>query len=671
MEEATRISRHWLRYHAPRGPWVLTAIPPNGGKVTTQYFTPEKESDMLRWIESKNGKFNVYFMVNTPRGILKDKAKKTDVEELSWLHVDIDPEKGKSFEAEQKRIKKLIDDFEPKPSAVIFSGGGYQAFWRLDEPVFVGGDLGAVEELEQYNIQLATLLGGDSCHNLDRIMRLPGTINIPGEKKRKAGRVEVMADLVYSEELDHPLSAFVKAPRIQTPDGEGIKVELSGNLPPVDLDTLPEAVTPRTRMLIVQGDDPDDPTKYGSRSEVTFAVTCMLVRALVDDDVIASILLDEDFGISEHCRAQKRPRGYTARQIQRAKEEVEEPWLRRLNHDHAVIEDIGGKCRTISEVYDPTLRRSRLSRQSFEDFRNRYMHQKVQVGTDKDSGALYMPAGKWWLQHPMRRQYKTIIFAPNQEVPGAYNLWRGFNCDAVPGDCGLFLKHMKNIICDGNEEYYEYLLYWMARAVQFPDTAGEVAIVLRGGMGSGKGTFVNAFGQLWGRHFLQISNSKHLVGQFNSHLRDCVVLFADEAFFAGDKAHEGILRALITESTIMVEGKGVDAEIAPNYTHILMASNSVWVVPAGSDERRYFVLDVSDDKKQDTAYFGAMRKQLSQGGFKALLHYLLSIDLTEFNVRDVPKTSALREQKLLSLSLEEQWWFERLMDGRITTVVYS
>ena len=37
-----------------------------------------------------------------------------------------------------------------------------------------------------------------------------------------------------------------------------------------------------------------------------------------------------------------------------------------------------------------------------------------------------------------------------------------------------------------------------------------------------------------GQHALKISNAKHLVGNFNSHLRDCVFLFADEAFFAGD-----------------------------------------------------------------------------------------------------------------------------------------
>jgi len=667
MKDETKTARRFLRYFAPKGPWVLTAIPPDGGKTWTAYFEPKTEKAMCEWIDKHNGKNNLYFMVNPPRSEIKSKAKKTDVEEMAWLHVDVDPAKGEKFADEQTRILKTLEDFKPRPSCVIFSGGGYQAFWRLDAPVFVGGDLGAIEELEGYNIQVAQQTGGDNCHNLDRIMRLPGTYNIPGEKKLKKNpeRTTILAETVWEEEAVHPLASFVCAPRIQTKDtpGGSAKVELSGNLAPVDLEDLPEGVNLRLKAIIVQGDDPEDPTRYSSKSEAVFGVCCMLIRAGVDDDTIASIILDPDFGISEHTRKQKRSRNYAARQIQRAKEEVEEPWLRLLNEKFAVISDIGGKCRVISEVYDEVLERSRISMQTFEDFRNRYMNQKVEIGSDKDGRPIYEPAGKWWLKHPLRRQYDNIIFAPNREIDNSYNLWQGFNFQPLPGKCEKFLNHLKTIICNGNEEYYNYLIQWLARCVQKPATQGEVAVVLRGKQGTGKGTFINAFGKLWGRHFLQVSNSKHLVGQFNYHLRDCIVLFADEAFFAGDKAHEGVLKALVTESMLMVERKGVDAAPGPNFTHILMASNSDWVVPANQEERRYFVLDVSNEKMQNTAYFSSVKKEMESGGYEALLHYLMTLDISNFNVRDVPKTEALGDQKMLSLSPEQTWWYSRLVEG--------
>lgn len=669
----------FLRWARPEGPWVLTAIPPEGGVTQTVTFDPGSADRLKAWVAERDGTLNLYWMVNPPRAVLTSKAKKEDVDALEFLHVDLDPAKpGKDLrtdelqawvESERKRILALLQGFSPPPSAIVDSGGGYQAFWRLEEPIHIGGSIPLAVDAEAYNQQLGILLGGDNTHNCDRIMRLPGTVNVPDKKKRDKGRTERIAVVVRSGPETYPLAGFTPAPRVQTAGG-GSTVQISGNLEFLkDLNELPEQVTPRTRALIVQGDDPEDPTKFTSRSDAVWAVTCELVRAGCGDDMIAAVLLDPDFGISAHVRDQKRSAEYAARQIQRAREEVEEPMLRKLNEAHAVIADLGGKCRIISEVLDTSLKmpRSRVSKQSFEDFRNRYMHIRVQVGTTKEGVAIYMPAGKWWLQHPMRRQYETMVFAPRREVADAYNLWRGFACEAIPGEQHLpYLEHLRENICSGVEEHYLYLLHWMARAVQQPDEQGEVAIVLRGGQGTGKGTFINGFGSLWGRHYLQVSSAKHLVGQFNAHLRDCVVLFADEAFFAGDKQHESVLKTLITEDTVVVEGKGVDAEIGPNYTHLLMAGNGHWLVPAGMDERRFLVLDVGEASKQNKPYFARVRKAMAAGGREALLHYLMNLDISDFEVRSVPQTAALREQKLFSMSAEEQWWMERLMDGRTT-----
>lgn len=60
--------------------------------------------------------------------------------------------------------------------------GGLQGFWLMHNPVALNGP-GSVEQFEAYNRQLETDLGGDHCHNIDRIMRLPGTINVPNAPK--------------------------------------------------------------------------------------------------------------------------------------------------------------------------------------------------------------------------------------------------------------------------------------------------------------------------------------------------------------------------------------------------------------------------------------------------------------------------------------------------------
>jgi hypothetical protein len=200
---------------------------------------------------------------------------------------------------------------------------------------------------------------------------------------------------------------------------------------------------------------------------------------------------------------------------------------------------------------------------------------------------------------------------------------------------------------------------------QHPDEQGEVAIVVKGGEGTGKGTLAKAVKHTVGHHALAITNGKHLVGAFNSHLRDVVFLFADEAFFAGDRAHVGVLKSTITEPYLMVEAKYANTVETPNFLHLMMASNEEWVVPASMDSRRFLLNEVSAARRNDHAYFAAIWEQMEAGGFAAMLHDLLAYDLTRFNVRDVPVTEGLQRQRKMSLATTEAWWLDCLQRGYV------
>lgn len=676
----------FLRLLYPEGPWTLVSIEPDRKGIEGATFRPATVEDLKRWVERNNKTRNVYYQLNRPLTDLAKKADRTDIQGVYYLHVDVDPRVGEDLASEQVRIKALLESPPggvPRPSAVVYSGGGYNALWRLEEHIPIDGNLDAAEDAKRYNLQLEVLLGGDNCHNIDRILRLPGTVNYPDERKRRKGRTAYLAELEWFDEgTVFPLSLFTPAPKVQVSGGgsrgagasQRPRVQVSGNIRRLqsldELDQLAKTgeVKGKVKEVIVHGVDLDQPNRWPSRSEPLYWVACELVRSGVPDDIIYSVLTDPDFAISASVLEMRgTAEAYALRQIEQAKEHAISPMLRELNARHAVIRNLGGKCRVIEEVEDKPGARSRLTKQSFEDFRNGYMHRKVDTGlVDKAGNAIKVQLGKWWLEHEQRKQYDQIVFAPGRDVEGAYNLWRGFSCNAVPGTGHLpFLKHILDNICRGNDEHYQYIVKWMALAVQHPDRPGEVAIVLRGRQGTGKSAFAKTFGSLWGRHFLQIADSKFLVGSFNAHLRDCVVLFGDEAFFAGDPKHRGILKTLITEEMIIVEGKGIDAEPSANYTHLILASNENWVVPADADERRFLVMDVGDDAMQNSAYFGAIKKAMDSGGREALLHHLLTLDLTGFDHRAVPKTQALREQKLLSLSPEEEWWFRKLEDGQL------
>jgi uncharacterized protein DUF5906 len=323
-------------------------------------------------------------------------------------------------------------------------------------------------------------------------------------------------------------------------------------------------------------------------------------------------------------------------------------WTAKLNAKHAVIANVGGKCRILCENSDGT-----VTYQGFADFENRYEHETVEIATGDGSTNKFVEVGRWWRKRGDRRQFECVGFAPKGAPDDTYNLWRGFAFKPSPaGSCQLYLDHLLDNICSGDRKHYEYLISWMARAVQEPDTQGEVAVVLRGEMGTGKGVATNAFGKLFGHHFLHISNSSHLTGNFNAHLQHTVVLFADEAFYAGDKKHASVLKMLITEDTLTIEPKGYDTFACVNHLHLIMASNADWAVPAGPFERRFFVLDVSDAKMKDTKYFSAIKEQLANGGNAALLFMLQNHDLTGFNVREVPPTTGLQHQQTESMADE-------------------
>ena len=175
---------------------------------------------------------------------------------------------------------------------------------------------------------------------------------------------------------------------------------------------------------------------------------------------------------------------------------------------------------------------------TISDFRAFHNKQKKVIFSEKGKGH-EVGLGEWWIDHPERRQYESIVDAPNAaNDPNRMNLWTGFTCEPSQSDCSLYLEHLHENICSGNREHSEYLLNLMAYAVQQPGRPGEVAVVLRGKEGTGKGVLVKEFGRLFGSHFRHIVHAKHLTGHFNSHLQQCSVLYADELFFAGDRSHE-------------------------------------------------------------------------------------------------------------------------------------
>ncbi|UFK26729.1 integrase [Roseobacter phage RDJL6] len=342
--------------------------------------------------------------------------------------------------------------------------------------------------------------------------------------------------------------------------------------------------------------------------------------------------------------------------------------LEKMNERYCAVMD-GGQFRVMWEVLDPDSGdlskgiqpRKHWVRATKFDFMNNLANRRVVQG-DRP-----VPIAEAWMEWAGRKSYDGVIFDPERDHKGFLNLWTGWAENPVKKEGGWdYLKELLfEVLCDGDDRVYEYVLNWAAYMIQHPGSPAEVAICFQGGKGIGKGTWFRTLAQLAGRHGMQITSSEHLTGRFNDHLRDCIFLFADEAVKAYDKDGESRLKGLITEPTLVYEGKGKDARRGKNRLHVGMASNEDWFVPMGLDGERRFLLQRANNKRVNQHdWFQKLNDQLDQGGRAALLWDMMQRDISGWAPRrEIPTSAAAVEQKIMGMGPIPAWWFDLLFNG--------
>ena len=151
------------------------------------------------------------------------KPTKADMTGAIMLHADNDPNEGETIEAAKARIMSAYDAHDPPPSIVIDSGNGLQGIWLLDKehvfPAMVSTTPKSKEfeaeaqaraaPVEDRNRALATATGAPAgTHNVDRLLRLPGTINYPNAAKILKGRSVCQSSIVRLTDARYPLERF-------------------------------------------------------------------------------------------------------------------------------------------------------------------------------------------------------------------------------------------------------------------------------------------------------------------------------------------------------------------------------------------------------------------------------------------------------------------------------
>jgi hypothetical protein len=344
--------------------------------------------------------------------------------------------------------------------------------------------------------------------------------------------------------------------------------------------------------------------------------------------------------------------------------------LDRMNDRYICVSD-GGKVVIMAQEYNPVTERRFWSRWSRPDFNTFLANRTILVQETNAKGEekiVPKPVAEEWIKWPKRRSANGIVFDPEREHPNFLNLWTGWTVEPKKGDWSLLKDLILNALCDGNEEAYQFVYRWMAYMVQYPARPAEVAIAFHGDKGTGKSTLGKMLCRLCGDHGMATSSADQITGRFNSHFEGTLMLFADEAVRPSDRAAEAVLKTLITEDWMTIEGKGRDIKQAKNHIHLMLASNNEWFLPTsfGDGERRFFVSKVNNSRQGDVKFFTALHRQMDHGGLAAMLYDLASEPIGDWCPRNnIPDTQALHDQKFRNMDPIQQWWYTILNRGYI------
>jgi len=231
---------------------------------------------------------------------MSKKAAKKDIAAVEYLLGDLDPLDTETSEnAKVRYLEQLNGSFEPKPSVIVDSGNGIQCLWKLTDSILLPLDdkwdatVAAVED--RAKVLMERLGAKAGTQNIDRILRLPGTTNLPNAKKLKTGRVPCPTKLLSFNGVNYSLDAFV--PGTPEDGGHHARQETDEKTHATEGDKLERIIR-----------DGESGEFKGDRSDAVWWVINEMLRRGYLDRTVVSTLLDRNNKISEHVYDQKHPR---------------------------------------------------------------------------------------------------------------------------------------------------------------------------------------------------------------------------------------------------------------------------------------------------------------------------------------------------------------------------
>ena len=342
-------------------------------------------------------------------------------------------------------------------------------------------------------------------------------------------------------------------------------------------------------------------------------------------------------------------------------ESVKMDWVSEMNERYAVVR-IGLDIQIV-DFQTPNQGRRKFSAKPMKitSFKGLLAGQFVEVSKGKS-----LPKTTAWLNHPGRRQFEGVSYSPGEQTASnVLNLWNGFAVEPMLGDISPWKKLHSCLIPEHG--LAGWVLKWLAWRLQNLDKVPGTVLIFRGKKGTGKNSLFEPVISFFGEHSMVVDDPELIIGRFNWHLMSQSFVVLDEAVFAGDLRQGDKLKSRITATQMTFEAKGMTPITGTNRCAYVMLTNHEHVWQATLDERRVVVIDVGDELRGDISFWKSYFSWLQSDGASYLLHYLLGLDVADFDPRRIPDGTALEDQIALTALRDPAtaWWYQCLTEGCI------
>tara|TARA_R100001594_G_scaffold150642_1_gene213023 strand:- start:189 stop:2423 length:2235 start_codon:yes stop_codon:yes gene_type:complete len=271
-----------------------------------------------------------------------------------------------------------------------------------------------------------------------------------------------------------------------------------------------------------------------------------------------------------------------------------------------------------------------------------------------------------WLSSIDRKNVDKIVFNPKGECEvDEFNTWKGFNYKNT-GEYDntkikKWLNHIHNILADGDDDTYEYILNWFAQILQTPHKKNKVCLVLHSSaQGVGKSLILDMIGRIIGHHsYYSTSNLKHILGDFNGDAEGKLLVNLNETNWGGDKKMVGAFKEFITDETIVINRKGKESYTIKNFSNTIITTNEDWIVSIDGNDRRFNIRECKNEKYHKEYY-----DEIADTPLQDIANFLYNKDITNYDPRNFIK-SELHEAQVIKNFNSVESFYDNLLNKEI------